>query len=473
MNKLKIGFIQPVNSETLRLNFLNQNSSAFSYLKSYIDKYLGKDIIEYRILQDISEIQKEKIDILGVSAYTPYFYHALKIMEKAKSFDPELFIILGGYHITALPSNLPDEADVGVIGEGEQTFLELISLYINQSSRKDIKKGLRNIKGIVFKDNSELVITEPRDLIKSLDTIPAFDKNFSNSIRSRYSISPYLYTSRGCPFECSFCSVILNSGRCFREFSPAYVVEEIKELVSSDSLINKGGVLIKNVAIADECFGVNRKRLKEIIDLMNNQGINNKLTFGANVRANMIDEDLCRMFKSLNIRNMFFGAESGSQRILSMLKKNVSLEDNERACTLLSRYNIRTISTIIVGVPSETEEEMKLSLDFVLNNIKSGKLEFSNVAILTPFPGTYWWNYAMEQGWVDEQNMNWTRLDNMLINSLPYTDKPFEQWRAERENYGIYLNKYTIPEKRFYDLLGQFTEKLADISVKREIYTGT
>ena len=458
--KIKIAFIQPINLETLEFRALNENSSVFAYLKSYTDKYLPSDFIEYKIINDIDDLKNEKFDILGVSAYSPYFYHAVNIITRARKLNPDIFIILGGYHITLVPDNLPDEADVGVIGEGEETFVELISLYSTINSGKEIKKQLYNVKGIVFKDNTKLVFTDPRMLIEPLDKIPFFDK----SMFRHYDINNpvlYIHTSRGCPFNCSFCSVILTLNKKYREFSADYVIDEITQNLRLNPSI-------KEIAISDETFGVNRVRLRQIVDSVEKSGINKKISFVVSVRADMVDEEFCSLLKRLNTKAATFGAESGSNRILSLLKQNITVEDNERACRLLTQAGIESVVTMIIGTPSETENDLISTFNFISDNVARGYLKSANIAILTPFPGTVWWNYALEQGWVSEQNMNWTKLDNMFINCIPFgMKKTFGQWRAERENYGIYLNKYTIPEKRFYDLLGVFFDKLSKIIIKK------
>ena len=161
-----------------------------------------------------------------------------------------------------------------------------------------------------------------------------------------------------------------------------------------------------------------------------------------------------------------------SARILNLLKQGVTPQDNERACKLLTKYGIESSYSMIFGTPSETEEDLKLSFDFILNNIRSGDLSSVCIAILTPLPGTYWWTYAKEQGWVDENNMNWTKLDNIFMSCIPSGVKTYQEWRDERENYAIYLNKYTIPERRFYDLLGQFNKKFTDAMFSKARWKG-
>ena len=479
MPALKIGFIQPINTETFGLNISTQNSLSFGYLKGYLDKYLPQEDIEYKVLNDITQLQDEKVDILGVSAYTPFFYHCNKTIIQAREYDENMLIVLGGHHITLAPEDLPDEADIGVIGEGEQTFLEIVEMYSKLRSKKTLKSNLHNINGIVFKDNRELIITRMRAKIQPLDKIPFSDKTIFppfksfvgnvSSFKTYTAISPqyddaqavYLTTSRGCPFDCTFCSARLVADKSFRNFTADYVINEIIDIIKRFPNVNY-------IGISDDTFGVDRQRLREIVDKAERLGITKKVLFVAAIRSNLVDEEFCELLARLNVRNVAFGAESGSKRILGLLKYGVTIEDNQRACNLLSRYGISAGCTCILGTPSETEEEMQATFDFILNNIIEDNISIVNIAILTPFPGTPWWDYAIDQGWVDAENMNWTRLDNMFINCFPYGGRrTYDQWRAERENYGIYLNKHTIPEKRFYDLLGNFIQKSIPVIVKK------
>ena len=487
--KLKIVFIQPINTETLGIDILCQKttevnfyahvSTAFGYLKSYADKYPGNDIFEYKLVYTLDELLKEKFDILGVSAYTPYFYHAVKIIEAARNANPDALIILGGYHITSLPSNLPEDADVGVIGEGEEPFAQLLDLYLKTSSRKEFKDNLNNIKGIVYKDKGRLIKTEPCKLINPLDVIPICDKTLSvpmkipviqyNSNYTAFTDLVYkdgvralnVITSRGCPFRCSFCTASLAFEQKFREFTSQYVINEIEQIMETFPDV-------RYIRLTDDLFGFDRKRLNELADEFETRQINKKIAFGCVIRADLVDEELCILLKRLNIKDISFGAESGSERVLGILKDGVTVQDNQRACRLLTKYGIGVACTLVLGTPSETEEELQESFDFIINNMIEGCLSSPHIAILTPFPGTVWWDYAKEQGWVDENNMNWTRLDNMFMSCFPQGSYTFEEWRASRENYSIYMNKYTIPEKRFYDLLAKFNEKLTAIFKARK-----
>ncbi len=177
----------------------NFPSLSLGYLISYVDKYYpGLNFETSFNREDILEkIRSFKPDLVGFTAVTFTYRKIFSLAKKVKEAFPSIPLIIGGFHITLLPGCLPDYIDVGVLGEGEDTFLELIKAYQNKG---DLKK--KDIKGIVFRENYNLINTGMRELIQPLDRIPPPDLE-ALSVDKRGPV--HIMSSRGCPYRCRFC----------------------------------------------------------------------------------------------------------------------------------------------------------------------------------------------------------------------------------------------------------------------------
>jgi radical SAM superfamily enzyme YgiQ (UPF0313 family) len=228
-----------------------------------------------------------------------------------------------------------------------------------------------------------------------LDHIPFPARDLFGMKRQK---SVHLLSSRGCPYKCRYCaSTIFWKG--IRFFSPEYVVEELKMLISEYSP--------NQICFYDDLFIANKKRLSRIVDLVKKEGINKKAEFFVTLRANLVDEETVKLLKEMNVISTNIGLESGNPRILQHLKNKITLEDNIRAIEIMKRYHLNIGGSFIIGSPDETKEEILETLSFIKsNNITST----SRVYILTPLPGTYFWEHALKKGLVSE-NMDWKKLN--------------------------------------------------------------
>jgi radical SAM superfamily enzyme YgiQ (UPF0313 family) len=361
------------------------------YLSSSLRQRFGAHFDINIIDRDIEwNLDTFKPEVVGISSVTQNFNIAKKYAKLAKSRGCS--VIVGGAHISAMPHTLSDDMDVGVVGEGEETIGELMTLY--EKERLFINKNsLCQIKGIVYKDGTNIVQTESRLLINLLDKIPFPARDLTYSHGKGVGI----LTSRGCPYKCRFCFSAHRRNQV-RFFSPEYVVKEIKELVDKYHATWIG--------IYDDLFIANKKRLVRIVDLLKKEGINKHAAFNCNVRANLVDDSTALLLKEMGVRDAFLGLESGVPRILHYLKGgDVTVEHNKMAVDLLKKYDIRCGAGIIIGSPDETREEILATLRFV----KKSKLDSFFTFLLTPFPGTPVWEYALKRGLVSD-SMNWDIL---------------------------------------------------------------
>jgi len=381
-----------------------------TYLKKFGD-FNDINIIDKNFDNIFEKILEIKPDIIGISAMTVHYLDAIELAKKIKS-NLDIPIIIGGVHISTLPFSLKKYFDIAVIGEGEQTTLELLTLFEKKGfSKKELKK----IKGIAFYDNDKLVITEPRELIDSLDKIPIPDRSFLNKeyfkkIRhydGSYSVLGSMTTSRGCPFNCVFCSTS-HFWKRVRFNSVDHIIEEIKYL--------KEKYNVKRIDIFDDLFTTNRARLKEFVKAFKKEKIDD-IYFSCASHAATIDEEICQLLKEINVNWLGFGLESGSEKILNYLKKGtLKIEQSKRAIQLCNKYNIYVTGSLIFGSPYETIEDMKETLKFM-----DFAKKYPNVLdiwsfVMTPFPGTEIWEIAKKRNKVSD-DMDWRLLSHQNFNN--------------------------------------------------------
>lgn len=387
----------------------------------------------------ISKIKKHKPNVVGISSMTLYYPRAVNLAKKIRTFSKNLPIIAGGIHISIAPHSLSNVFDMGVIGEGEETFYELMLLIKKQGSFKKAK--LRSIPGLVFWENGKLIRTRPRKLIASLDSIPFPDwELFSSYLPSYFEgrnliarkesyRTGYMFTSRGCPFRCVYCSTSAFWKK-LRFHSAKYVAKQTEYLVKEFK--------INRITIQDDIFNFSKKRIKEIISGLDKRRLLGKVEFRASIRSDLVDKEFCRLFKKMGGVSVFVGFESGSNRILKFLKNNtVTVQDNKNAALLLNKHKIEIQGSIILGSPGETQEDMKKSIEF---SEWFSKLKYSARIVpytLTPYPGTEIWKIALEKGLVTEDMKNWGKLDirsRKPIFTDEVTEKSFTKFYKEAEN---------------------------------------
>ncbi len=412
---------------------------SFGYLKSYLDAFHSGQLslcMETRL----EEALQSEPDVLGISCYSQDFLDAIAACRKAKEAGVP-WVVLGGMHITAYPEMLPDSADVGVIGEGEETFSELLKHISSGTGRTG---ELSRIQGIVFReDNGRIQITPARSVLYDLDRLPVPDRKF---IQQEPGQIPHLFTSRGCPYRCSFCSSAHLSPH-FRLHGASRIREEIR-------LIRAEFPETRSLFIWDNLFIANRRRLAELFQLLREEPFFQDLSLAVAVRAELVDEELCLLLKQLHVTHAGLGMESGTDKILKMLKApNSSVARNQAALDQLHRHGIQSICSFIVGHFDETESDVLATYNFLLENYGQGKISGHDMNILTPLPKTPLWDWARKHGYVTEDNFAWNRLRYAAVRSNNLNGD-IRQWAEGRaRNQSIYLNGHHIPLERMYEII--------------------
>ena len=362
------------------------------YLASYLEKNSNHSVavldtqveeIDYPEIE--RRIRQEKPDVVGITAMTLTLRDVIKTIEAVKKVNSSIQVVLGGPHVHLFPNEtitLPG-VDYLVLGEGEVAFKELLD-------RLGDYKALRRMKGFAFMDGDEIVVTSHREFIDDLDALPfpalhlvPYQK-YSSLMAKRSPITT-MFTSRGCPYKCTFCDRP-HLGKRFRARSAQNVVDEMEHYT-------KMGV--HEFLVYDDTFTINRKRAIEVCQEIKRR----KLDIGWDIRArvNTMDEELLRELKSANCERIHYGVEAGTDKILKVLNKGITLEQVRRVFKATKKLGISTLAYFMIGNPEETTEDIKSTMRFM----KSINPNFVHITILTPFPGTEIYFEALERGIIE------------------------------------------------------------------------
>lgn len=393
--------------------------------------------------RNIERILEQSPDIVAITTYTVGFHEVIDYCGAIRAEVPEALILLGGPHITSLPATLPPSADAGVMGEGEVTLHEMVSLFTASRERVGRNIDFSSLRGVCYHAGDGMASTDQRDPIADLDMLPFPDLTILNmkwyTSRKRFMMMKgnfrgfVLLTSRGCPFNCRFCQASAQWGRC-RYHSAERVVAELESL-------RRDYLHLDAVNIIDDLFIGDRKRLREMVRLIRERGLHHGVVFNVNGHVNMVNEEVLDLLKSINVVQIAYGFESGSERVLDFLKRgSATVERNRLAAELTNRYGIGVGGQFMIGAPGETEEEMRETIDFVAAH----PMSHVHISVTTPLPGTELWEICKEQGLVHD-DMDWRRLD----------------FGNPRNPDLIYCNGATVPWERFRKILEE-AHRVAD-----------
>ena len=400
------------------------------YLASYAREYVGG--IDFVIARDVEQLIAEKPDVAGITFVT---YNASIAARMARQVKDALGIpvICGGPHISTLPTVMDPAFDVAVLNEGEETFAELMRLY--KAEGKFDPRSLAKIPGLLYRDETgHLTRTAPRPAIEDLDRVPYPDRSLMYAQWSRPGREAQIMTSRGCPYDCSFCSTVRHWGTNYRFPSEDYVVGEIEKLRNEYDP--------KTIHIYDDLFVVRKDRVLRLLEKIRERGLHVGTTYTCFVRSNLLADDLMEAFALSNIKVLNIGFESASDEMLKVYNKQAAnAGKNERAIQLGRKHGVRFSSCFIMGGPGERREDVLSTFRFISENIDTLRyVEFSPLQI---FPGTDMWRRVKELGLRDEQNTAGIILEpGDLANEHDYY---MNRWP--------YLNEENIPREEFLTYL--------------------
>jgi anaerobic magnesium-protoporphyrin IX monomethyl ester cyclase len=333
-------------------------------------------------------------DIVGITATTPLIVDAFHCADLARQTIPSAKIVLGGIHASIMPESCLQEChslDYVCRGEGEFTLKEL-------AAGKDIQQ----ISGLYYRENDRIVSTAPREYHRALDDfgLPARDlldmelylKPSPSVIRGFHLRATHLFTGIGCTASCHFCAWPGMYGRRIRLHSADYIFREVKHLVDD--------YRVEGLYFAEEMFFCDKKRVAELCQLLVDSGYSKKVKLCVQLRADVVEEEKLQALKRAGFVQIEYGIESGSQRVLDLMNKRTTVEQNRRAIALTQKAGIRALANIIVGTPGETKSDLLDTARF----LRETTPDYVAVNRFVPFPGSHFFNVLNEQ---DRVSHNW------------------------------------------------------------------
>jgi len=359
------------------------------YLAAYLEKNSPHEIkildcqAERLSLEQFKKrLAEEKPDVVGITTMTFTLLDVIGTVRLIKEINPKIKVVLGGPHVHIYPEETLKikEVDYLVIGEGEKPLKALLA------NLNDLK-NLYKIRGIGFKDGPKLVVTGAEELIEDLDELPFPARHltpyqkYGSALAKRFPVTT-MFTSRGCPYQCLFCDRP-HLGKMFRARSAKNVVAEMEQC-------QKMG--IKEIFIYDDTFGVDRQRVLDICAGLKEKKVN--LAWDIRTRVNTVDEEILKALKEAGCQRIHYGVEAGTQKILNVLRKGITLEMAVKAFRLTKKAGIQTLGYFMIGSPEETKEDILATIKFA----KKLNPDFVHFTITTPYPATDLYRLGLSKG---------------------------------------------------------------------------
>ena len=320
-----------------------------------------------------SLLAEERPDLVGISQFTHNRFAALRLAELAKRLNPRCYVVLGGPHATHRSQELLDgfpNVDAVVLGEGEETFLELA-----RHLQGDGDRDLSVIRGLALRHRGEIVVTPPRPPFADLDVLPSAVSCYDDAIGvDRQRQLEFIITSRGCPASCRFCSSPLFWGHALRFRSPRAIVDELR------AIRDRYGLLY--FSLRDDTFTADRRRVLEFCRLLVEERL--YIVWNCQSRVTSVDGEMLGWMKRAGCECVQYGVESGSERILKSLGKRITLSQIHQAAEATRRAGLHFSIYLITGVPGETTEDLQATLRLI-DDIKPHDGQVSPLAC---YPGT-------------------------------------------------------------------------------------
>jgi anaerobic magnesium-protoporphyrin IX monomethyl ester cyclase len=381
---------------------------------NYYVKIIDAAALHYRPSDLIKEIEQNDYDVVGITFMTPMYSCAMDIIRMIREANKNIKIIVGGPHVTILPEETLREngaIDIAVLGEGEHTIVELLNAL--EKGKLDLSK----ISGLAWfdKETEQFVITSQREPEENIDNIlmPARDllpMALYRPTPTYYQKLPayILLTTRGCPFSCCYCSKLF--GNKIRHHSIERVIIEMEILIKDHGA--------QEIIFRDDTFTVNRNYTMQLCQEIVKRSIHKQIKWMCMTRVDLVDKELLQIMKKAGCWSMHFGVESGSQPLLDLIQKNVTIEQIYKAFLLTRETGIKTKAFFMLGLPTEKNEDSLETINFAKKLDPDG-VQFT---ITVPYPGTKLFDIVKKMGhikslnWDDYQTWSgWTNKDLVYI----------------------------------------------------------
>lgn len=349
-------------------------------------------------------------------------YWSFIASQRIKDAAPDIPIVWGGHHSSLTAAECLKEAciDVVVRGEGEITAVELSKALLENGLQ-----GLTTVQGVSARIGDSVTHNPDRPLIENLDDLP-FDYSlidFGDYFRlsgSKKRYAPF-FSSRGCPFNCAFCSTPKYSGRVYRYHSVAYITDQVKYLKQKHD--------INSAIFSDDNFYLHKTRAREIISMLTSHGIDCDTI---DLRLDQLDEDDLDFFESHNVNGIFFGWESGSDRMLQLIRKGITTADILSKAEMIGKRSIKCWGSSMILMPTEEIEDTMATLEMSIHLRRVIKNSTMSLYRFIPLPKTDLTDLAIKNGFrYPASQREWIKTDPIereyRVEWIPWYNDKYER----------------------------------------------
>lgn len=460
MKKKKFAFIQPMINDgnltpplgtLIMASLIEAEGWEVRFFDERIDNNALKSLLEFRPA------------IVGISAVTASVLRGYELAVQIKNVFPDTITIFGGPHPSAMPEEVSgwEAVDFAVIGEGEKAITELCKWYLSGK----ISSTLKKIPNLCYQYNGGFVRNQTISPLSSedLDQLPSpafhlldieriFSKFRHGLFQKGKRILPIM-GSRGCPNQCTFCCRVM--GKKIRYRSTDVVLKEIEGLISKYNL--------DEIWFEDDNFTANSQRAHLILDSLIERNLGVYVKFANGVRADGVNSEILEKMKRAGCYSISFGIESGSPRILKLMKKNLSLDKARANVNLAKSLGFLVGSNCILGYPGETVKDINESLDYFIS------LDLDSMAVvnLIPFPGTEARELCIEKGYLTPEASNWDNYVFDIQNPKILIETEFLSRGTLRKKINEVYRRIYLNPKRMYRIAKHM--RLEDIAAGSRI----
>lgn len=434
---MKIVLINPINR-----SYVVMPSLGLGYLASE----LLKDKNEVKILNCLKEdmtfnsfesfVRGEHFDIYAFQMFSYDFSSVKKHLDIIKSLNPSAITIVGGAHPSGDPHGVLkslDKANFGFYGEAEIGFRKLVQNLMSG----DRNGNLDGVPGLIWRKDDRIIVNR-REFVTDLDSLdfPAWELQRPDeypraphgAFAKNFPTAPIIIT-RSCPFQCTFCAGKSISGNVLRKRSIDNAIAEIKYLHERFN--------VKEIHIEDECFTIHKSLVMEFCDklIKSKTGVTWGLPSG--IRLDSIDRDLLKTMEAAGCYSVAVGIEFGSQRILNLAKKSLTLELIREKVALLNETKIKTTGFFMLGFPGETKKEIQSTIDLALE-LDLDRAQFNN---FMPLPGSELWDDLEKKGLLSNVD-----FDKFFVHNVACVPEGMKESDMKTFQRKAYISFYLRPK---------------------------
>ncbi|MFH0731402.1 MAG: radical SAM protein [Candidatus Omnitrophota bacterium] len=346
--------------------------------------------------------------LFGISTLTACAKRSYEIVGIIKGLYPESKIVMGGIHPTVMPDEVLGNRDIDYVlrREAENTLLEFCEAI---KENRDVTR----ICGLSYRTNGR-IIHNPNAELPDLSVLAPFPYHLFNNKPNRYNFG-FIASSRGCPYDCIFCSQRNISGQRYRYFPAEAVLRDI------DLLVNKYHQI--HINFVDDNFTANQQRVIQLCEGIINSKLHEKVTFDCQTRADAVNGQILSLLRKAGFRLINFGFETSSERLMVLLNKKETVRQNIEAVKLVKKHGLGVSGTFIFGLPTETRAD-RLSAYRMARQMDLDYVRFNNA---TPYPGTQLYEMAKKEGRIFAEK-DWSNLNacgSLVSDSLTETRLPY------------------------------------------------